>query len=59
MSSVTVVAGELGGLGAYTEPAWAVHSIREAEVILHIDFFSLFWLANVKFTDGMTPAVPM
>jgi len=57
MMSVTEVAGELAGLGAYTEPAWAVHSIIEAEVILHIEVFSSSWLVDVKFTDGMTPDV--
>jgi len=57
MSSVTVVAGRLVGLGAYTEPAWAVHSITEAEVRLHIEVFSSSWLVDVKLTDGMTPDV--
>jgi len=58
MSSVTVVAGGLAGLGAYTEPTWAVHSIKEAEARLHIiELFSLSWLVDVRFNDGISMAV--
>jgi len=55
MSSVTVVAGRLAGLGAYTEPAWDVHSITEAEVRLHKEVFSSSWLVDVMFTNGIIP----
>jgi len=57
MSSVTVVVGRLAGLGAYTEPAWAVHFITEAELRLHREVFSSSRLADVKFTNGISTAV--